>query len=133
MIGGPTGFSVKHRMSAKNSIDGALGFSLGGGDYIHIHSTYLWEENRGIKIDNKFLGYYFGAGGALFSWDGNDTPFWSDNREDELGLALRGAAGLNYYFNDPNFEVFLEASLHFFFIPATDFDLDLAIGARYFF
>ena len=33
----------------------------------------------------------------------------------------------------PNFEVFLEGSLNFFFIPATDVDLGLALGGRFFF
>ncbi len=135
ILANPTGFSVKHRMSAQNSIDAALGYSLGRRDYFHLHSTYLWEFDRELQIGKAFLGYYFGVGGALFSWDRNDDPppWINDDDDDELGLAVRGVGGLNYYFDDPSFEVFAEASLHFFFIPDTDVDLGIAIGGRYFF
>lgn len=135
IIANPTGFSVKHRISGKNSFDGALGYSLGRRDYFHLHGTYLWEFDRELKIGNAFLGYYFGVGGTLISWDRNDDPPpWVDsNNNDELGLAVRGSGGLNYYFNNPSFEVFAELALHFFFIPETDVDLGAAIGGRYFF
>jgi hypothetical protein len=132
----PTGFSVKHRMSTENSFDAALGYDLGGADYLHLHGTYLWEFDRELKIGKALLGYYFGVGGAMFSWDrDNDPPPWvaDNNNEDDFGVAIRGSGGLNYYFADPSFEVFAEASLHFFFIPETDVDLGLAVGGRYFF
>lgn len=133
ILANPTGFSVKHRLSGKNSIDGALGYSLGRHDYVHLHGTYLWEFDRELKISKAFLGYYFGVGGALFSWDRNDPPGWADRNDNDLGLAVRGSGGINYYFNDPSFEVFAEASLHFFFVPSTDVDLGIALGGRYFF
>ncbi len=135
IIANPTGFSVKHRMSGKHSFDAAFGYSTGRRDYIHIHGTYLWEFNRELVVGKAALGYYFGVGGVLNSWDNNDNPPpWADNNsDDELGLAFRGSGGLNYYFDDPSFEVFAEAALHFFFIPSTDVDFGLAIGGRYFF
>ena len=135
IIASPTGFSVKHRMSQKNSFDGALGYSLGNREYLHVHGTYLWEFDKGLHIDQVALGYYFGLGAALFSWDNrDDRPPWVDeDNDDELGLAVRGSAGINYYFNDPSFELFAELAMYFFFIPETDIDFGLAIGARYFF
>ena len=135
IINSPTGFSVKHRISSKNSIDGALGYSFGRSDNISIHSTYLWEFNEKIKISKINLSYYLGIGGALHSRDKNDDPprWAADNSDDELGLAVRGVGGLNYYFKDPAFEVFAELSLNFFFVPATDVNLGIAVGGRYYF
>lgn len=133
ILANPTGFSVKHRFDSKHSLDGALGY--GWGDYLSVHSTYLWEFNRGLKIDRVALGYYFGVGGALYSIHNHsyNPPWHRDRRYDELGLALRGSAGLNYYFQKPSIEVFAELAMNFFFVPATGIDLGLAIGGRFFF
>jgi len=135
IINSPTGFSGKYRLSEKNSIDAALGYSFGRSDNITLHSTYLWEKNQGIPIDNTFLGYYFGIGGALHMRDENEAPPpWAEsNRTETLGLAIRGVGGINYYLKDPVIEFFAELSMAFFFVPSTDIDLGLAIGGRYFF
>jgi hypothetical protein len=133
----PTGVSLKHRFSKDNSLDAALGYSFGYTDNITLHSTYLWEFNESLKInDHVSLGHYFGVGGALHSRDRNeDPPPWADRdeRDDEFGLAVRGVAVMNYYFDDPTFEVFAEVALNFFIVPGTDADLDIAVGGRYFF
>ena len=133
----PTGFSTKYRLDKGHSIDGALGYSFGYSDNITLHSTYLWEFNEALRINDEVrLGYYFGVGGALHSRDRyEDPPPWAegDRRDDEFGLAARGVGGLNYYFDDPSFEVFAEVALNFFFVPGTDLDLDIAVGGRYFF
>ncbi len=135
IIANPTGFSVKHRMSSENSLDAALGYSFGNNDSLHIHSTYLWEFNDSIDLKNFAIGHYFGVGGAIYNRDkDDDPPPWAeDDRDEEWGVAVRGSAGLNHYFRDPSFEVFAEISLDFFFVPATDVDLGIAIGGRYFF
>ncbi len=135
IINSPTGFSAKYRMSQKNSVDAALGYSFGKSDNLTLHSTYLWENNQGIPVDNTFLGYYFGIGGALHLRDNNEPPpRWAeDNRQDELGLAIRGVGGINYYLKNPVIEFFAELSLNFFFVPSTDVDFGIAIGGRYFF
>lgn len=135
ILNSPTGFSIKHRMDHRNSFDAALGYAFGNSDSITIHGTYLWEFNEELKIGRAFLGYYFGLGGALYFRDKNDNPppWAEDDPEDETALAVRGSAGLNYYFKKPAIEVFAEIGLHFFFVPATDADLDIAIGGRYYF
>lgn len=135
IINSPTGFSMKHRMSQKNSFDAALGYSFGKSDNISIHGTYLWENNRSMHLGKVDLGYFLGIGGAFYSRDKNeDPPPWAeDDRDEENAVAIRGSGGINYYFMDPSFEVFAEASLDFFFIPSTDFDLGLALGGRYYF
>lgn len=135
ILANPTGFSGKYRFSQKNSLDAALGYSLGRSDNITLHSTYLWEFNNSIRLDNVGIGHYFGIGGALYSRNRNDPPpFWADNRTDDtLALAVRGLAGLNHYFKSPSIEVFAELALNFFFVPGTYVDLGLAIGGRYYF
>ena len=138
IISNPTGFSVKHRMSHRNSIDAALGYSFGNNDHIVIHGTYLWEFNSEIKIAQAYLGYYFGVGGSLYSHDHDNNKSHShrwgnDADDDETALAVRGSAGLNYYFNRPSIEVFAELALDFFFVPSTEADFGIAIGGRYYF
>jgi len=135
ILANPTGFSGKYRFSKENSLDAALGYSLGHSDNIALHSTYLWEFNNSIHLDNVGIGHYFGVGGALYSRNRNDPPpFWADNNvDDTLALAVRGVAGLNHYFKNPSIEVFAELSLNFFFVPSTHVDLGLGIGGRYFF
>lgn len=98
IVANPTGFSEKHRISHRKSIDGALGYSFGNNDYLTIHATYLWEYNREIKIAKAYLGYYFGVGGSLHSHchDNNDRhphPWGSDNQDDDFGVAVRGSGG----------------------------------------
>jgi hypothetical protein len=135
ILNNPTGFSGKYRLSKSRSIDGALGYSFGSSNVVTLHSTYIWENNQGFKVDQTYIGYYFGIGGALYSRDKTKkVPHWADdNLNDELGLAVRGLGGLNYYFNSPRIEVFAELALNFFFVPATDVDFGIAIGGRYYF
>jgi hypothetical protein len=135
ILANPTGFSGKYRMSKERSIDAALGYSLGRRNNISLHSTYIWEFNQSITIDSVRIGHYFGVGGALYSRDNNDPPpSWAYRHpDDQLGLAVRGLAGLNYYFKNPAIEIFAESALNFFFVPSTRINLGLAIGGRYFF
>lgn len=135
IIAAPTGFSAKYRMDKEHSVDAALGYSFEHTDNITIHSTYLWETNEGIPLDKTHLGYYFGLGGAFHHRDRyHAPPRWAeDYRNDVIGLAIRGVAGLNHYFKKPAIEVFAELSMSFFIVPSTDIDLDLGIGGRFYF
>lgn len=128
----PTGLSGKYRLSSDNSVDAAVGW--GSHDFIVLHSTYLWEFNKAIALDGKYIGAYFGVGGTFVSWDSHDHTWWGrEHRNDDKGLAVRLAGGLNYYFNRPAIEVFAELALNFFVVPATEIDLGLALGGRYYF
>lgn len=134
ILNNPTGFSAKYRLSRSRSFDVALGYSFGRSDILTIHSTYLLENNKGFKLDKVYIGYYLGAGGGIHFIDQSEpAPFWADDSNYSTAIAIRGVAGLNYYFKAPSLEVFTELALNFFFLPATAVDLSASLGLRYYF
>ncbi len=120
LLGAPTGLSVKHQYSFRNSIDFALAWSLGSNDAFHLHSDYLFHRPTGETLDGHLLYWYYGVGARLKA--NGDTTF-----------GPRAPIGLNLYFRNTPLELFLEAALVFEVIDETDLDLDAGIGLRYFF
>lgn len=127
---GPTGISTNYFLDSDNSIDGALSWSLNDGDQnIYLHSTYLWHKPRLLRLDKVALDVYFGGGGRLISWD--DPP--GEERDPETHFGVRGVAGIGHTFKNPCIELFGEISMTMDVIPETDADLDLGLGARFYF
>lgn len=127
MIGNPTGVSVRKSLGSHNSVDGALGWSLGDDVDYHIHGDYLWHRPQVVDIDNILLDFYFGIGARLKDRDTDN------NDDDEIRLGARVPAGLNYMFTDPSIEIFGELALILDVIESTAVDLNIAVGARYWF
>ena len=121
IAGEPSGFSVKRWLDEETAIDGAIGWSLSDGD-IYIHADYLWH--RTIE-DTKIGGVapvYYGVGARLLLQDGDDS---------KIGIRIPG--GLDYLLGDGRFDVFVEIAPIFNFVPETEFDLSIGVGARYYF
>ena len=57
---------------------------------------------------------------------------YNDNDGDTF-VGIRGAIGLGHTFKDPAIEVFSELSVTMDVVPETDADIDVALGARYYF
>ncbi len=128
---GPTGLSTNYFIDRNTSIDTAWSWSLNDDDQnLYVHSTYLIHKPRLLKLDRTAIDVHFGGGLRLISWD--DRPGKRDKHDDETYIGLRGAGGLNYTFNG-TIEIFGELSLTMDVIPDTDADLDLGIGARFYF
>ena len=121
VAGEPSGFSVKQWLDEETAIDGAIGWSLGDGD-IYLHADYLWHRTiEDTKIGGTAPAYY-GVGARLLLQDGGDSKF---------GIRIPG--GLDYLFDDGRFDVFVEIAPIFNFVPETEFDLSIGVGARYYF
>jgi len=147
-VGDPTAIIGKLFIGGGNAIDFGVGFGgygVGsswcyrnngsryrcGGRLGHasIHGDYLWQDN--IARGTAKLDWHIGVGGRVHFWQYNDN--WDDD-DGDLALAVRMPLGLDLTFNRPDFlEVFFEIAPGLYFLPFVDFDVDAAIGVRFYF
>jgi hypothetical protein len=120
ILGEPTGFSAKHWLSSTSAIDGAIAWSFIDGGAFHIHADYLLHSFRLIYVPEGKLPFYYGIGGRL-------------KTSDEARLGVRVPLGLAYIFQTAPVDIFLEVVPILDFIPKTDFRINAALGARYYF
>lgn len=121
ILGNPTGISAKMWLNNVNSIDAALGYSIGKHNRMHFHSTYLWQDNNSLA-SNVMLKPHFGIGFMMRAKDEETTVF-----------GVRGAVGINWYPTGVKLEVFAEVAPILKLAPATDFDLNGGVGVRFLF
>lgn len=127
---GPTGFSGNYYLNHKYSVDGAVAWGLGERNQsIYLHSTLLYHNRDLFKISRTKLDVFFGGGARVVSW--RDYP--GNKRKEETQFGARGALGTGYEFKDPSIEVFGELSLTMNVVPETNADIDIGLGARYYF
>lgn len=126
IIGEPTGISAKLWTSNINAFDFGLGWSgIDNKNHsrkrVHFHMDYLWHSFNAISSTERFPLYY-GVGGRF-----------TGGQDYESSLAVRGVLGIAWLPHGIPIDVFLELVPSLEIIPSTDFDLDAAIGVRYFF
>lgn len=122
IVGEPTGIGGKLYLSKRNAIDGAVAWSLEHDNDLHIHGDYLYHDYTLIEVDSGELPVYFGIGGRIRL---------RENDDDRVGI--RFPVGLDYIFSNAPFDIFLEIVPIMDLAPDTDFDLNGALGARFFF
>jgi hypothetical protein len=122
IIGEPTGVSVKYRMTEANAIDGAIAWSLSGDNDMHLHGDYLHHWFDVIQVSKGRLPLYAGLGARFVL---------RENRDDHVGIRI--PVGLAYLFAGAPFDIFFELVPVLDLTPDTDFDIDGAIGARFWF
>jgi hypothetical protein len=120
ILGEPTGFSAKYWLSSTSAIDGAIAWSFIDGGAFHIHADYLLHSFRLIYVPEGKLPFYYGIGGRL-------------KTSDKTRLGVRVPLGLAYLFQTAPVDIFLEVVPILDFIPKTDFRINAALGARYYF
>lgn len=120
ILGSPTGFSTKLWLSRSSAFDGALAWSFSGKGRFQIHGDYLWHNFKLIKVEDGSLPLYYGLGFRV-------------NFGDEVEAGVRFPIGLEYIFPRAPFDVFIEVVPILRVIDKTDFEIDGAIGARFFF
>lgn len=124
IVGEPTGFIGKLFVSEKNAFDVALAWSLESPNYMHIHGDYLYHHYFVADFGESQgeFGAYLGFGGRIALVDDHD---------DHVGI--RFPLGIAYFFSDDRFDTFLEIVPIMDVAPKTDFDVEGAIGLRFFF
>jgi hypothetical protein len=124
IVGEPTGIDFKFFLNKTNALQFALAWSLNDEKDLHIQGDYIWHRYDVIDLDNgDQMPLYFGIGGRVVLID--------DPGDDVVGI--RFPVGLDYIFADYPFDVFVEIVPILDLAPDTDFDLEGAIGARFWF
>lgn len=141
-VGDPTAIIGKAFIGGGNAIDFGLGFGAVGynrcrhpnGDWYYcdrygrdfsLHGDFLWQDN--LVRQNVKLDWHIGVGGRILFWNAFDEG-------DQVGLIARMPLGLDLTFNRPSFlEVFFELAPGLEIIPGLWFDVDAALGVRFYF
>lgn len=124
ILGDPTGVSAKGFVSETNAIDGAIGFGVLGGDSLHIHADYLWHFD---------IKRWASAGLDLHLGVGPKLGFRDKKRDSDVLIGARGPIGLTVRFTEAPFDVFVEVAAGLWIVEKVGFDVDAAIGGRYWF
>ena len=122
IVGEPTGVDAKWFLNETNAIEGALAWSLSNDNNFHIQVDYLYHQYDWIKAKKGRLPVYFGLGGRIE---------FRQNQDDLIGLRI--PVGIAYEFADAPFDLFGEIVPLLDLFPDTDFSLEGAIGARFWF
>jgi len=122
IVGEPTGIDGKLFLSGNNAFEGAIAWSLQGDNDLHLQGDYLYHRYSVFSPEKGRLPFFFGFGGRIKL---------RENRDDLFGI--RFPVGLAYEFADAPFDVFLELVPLLELNPETDFDLEGAIGGRFYF
>jgi len=126
IIGEPTGLSLKLWRSPTKAIAMGLGWSVFDNQNdpqttrIHLHMDFLRHSYNRISSQER-LPVYYGIGGRFIG--GSET---------QSSLALRGVLGIAWEPASTPLDLFLEIAPSLQVVPSSHFNLDAALGIRYF-
>lgn len=122
MIGEPTGLSAKYWLNKNNALDFGLAYSfIRKNSALSIHADYIYHDFDMIKSDYR-IPVYYGFGARLRFVNGDDN-----------GLGARGIIGIAWLADKAPVDIFFEVVPVFNLFPSTALNLDIALGARYYF
>ncbi len=144
-VGSPTSLVGKLFVGAGQAIDFGVGFTRyghgrcwngrryeycgDGYDNLGLHADYLWQEN--LIHDKVTLDWHIGVGGRLWFLD---RDRYVDDGRGSVAAAVRMPVGLDLTFQRPSFlEVYLEIAPSFYVVPGLGFDVESALGVRFYF
>lgn len=124
IVGEPTGISAKTWLSDHNALDAAVAWSVNRNSRFQLHADYLYHRNYLFATEDVSgrIPFYFGIGGRVR---------FADNGDDRLGV--RFPLGLTTMMQQLPIEFFVEIVPIMDLAPDTDFDINGAIGARWWF
>ncbi len=130
IVGEPTGISYKHWFESRHAFDMAAAWSFSGANSFQFHADYLVHSFDQIVLDagEGDVALYLGIGGRLKL--NEDDNRWKD--EDVL-LGVRIPLGASYLFEEAPFEIFLEIVPVLDIVPDSEFDINAALGFRFYF
>ena len=128
ILGDPTGVSLKLWMSERTALVGGAAWSFRHDGSLHLHGDYLVHHDLSDEVKNRtdgnrlpgVLRAYYGVGGRLQSRPADDI------------VSVRFPLGLAYAFTSP-LDFFVEVVPLLDLAPETDFDMNAALGMRFFF
>lgn len=130
-IGEPTGFNLKYWLDGSHAVDGGIAWSMTENESLHLHSDYLFHKFDALHPPEleRAATYYYGIGARIKFKDSDGN---GRNEDDDL-VGIRVPLGFVYRFQTSPFDIFLEFVPILDVIPETDFDIAVAVGARYYF
>ena len=120
IFGTQTGLSLKLWTGETTAIAAGMSWSFVDQGYFNIHADMLIHRFNLIPVNEGELPIYFGLGLKLGF--GNDVK-----------IGIRVPIGLDYMFDTVPIDIFVEIAPGLQLTPATAFDLDGGLGARYYF
>lgn len=132
ILGEPTGVSAKAWINKEHAIDAAAAWSFSENASFQLHADYLIHNFGLLKTGDigGRLPIYFGIGGRLKLEDHDNV---NGRNSDDALLGVRIPFGIAYLFAKAPVEVFAEIVPILDLVPDTDFDMNGAIGARFYF
>lgn len=123
ILGEPTGIDAKFWLADSHALEFAVAWSLSDNEEFHLQGDYLFHKWDVFDITTgDDFPLYFGIGGRVIL---------IDHVDDVVGI--RFPVGLAYIFADYPFDIFGAIVPILDIAPDTDFDLEGAIGARFWF
>lgn len=130
VVGEPTGISLKSWQGRTTALDAALAWSFAGNDFVQLHGDYLSHNFSLLKVEQGQLPFYYGIGGRIKLINIDNKR---GDRDDKTRIGVRIPLGLAYLFEKVPLDLFIEVVPILDLVPETAFDLNAAIGVRYFF
>jgi len=132
IIGEPTGLSIKKWLGNDRAIDAGIAWSFSGNDSLHLHADYLFHrfDVFSLRAGNGQLPIYYGLGARVKLKDNNNDK---NNNDNDVRVGIRVPLGISYLFANAPFDIFAEIVPVLDIAPDLDLDLNLAIGARFYF
>jgi hypothetical protein len=121
IIGEPTGASAKLWGPKNTALQFAVAASFQDATELHLHADFVYHKDDLFDLERGSMPLYYGAGLRVKFFD-----------DDEL-IGVRFPVGLNYRFEDDPLDAFIEVAPILDVAPDTDFSINAAIGARYYF
>lgn len=122
VLGEPTGIAAKVFLAGGNAVEAAAAWSLSGNNEFQLQGDYVFHMWDWIKVEQGQMPVTFGVGGRIK---------FRENRDDIVGV--RFPIGLAYELDQAPIDFFGQLVPILDLAPDTDFDLEGAIGARFYF
>jgi hypothetical protein len=120
ILGEPTGVSAKVFLTDRTAVDMAAAWSFSDEAALHLHGDFLLHNFDLIEVEQGRLPVHFGIGARV-------------KFEDDSKFGVRIPVGLTYIFQSAPVDIFFEVVPILDLVPDTEFDLNAALGARFFF
>jgi hypothetical protein len=120
ILGEPTGLSLKKWIGDTTAIDGSASWSFGRGSALQLHADYLLHLFNLFKVGRGKLPLYYGLGGRV-------------KFDDDSKAGIRFPLGISYILENEPLDIFFEVAPILNLAPRTEFDLNGAVGVRYYF
>ncbi len=122
-VGVPTGISANYFLNPYTSIDAFLSYDFDG--FYNIRMDYLKHKRNLFTIDDYFFDIYYGLG---LRAKGDE-----DSKDEDFLFGPRGVIGVGHFWKSLPLEIFIEGAGVFSIWEETDFDVEAALIARWYF